>query len=182
MVCFLSNALPRYWPETKLFKNRINENQIQIRTLNRGIVKIQGLFFCRFLTAESREIFDVWRWLWRVGRSQKLIFAKFTCLVYFLYCFAHSKISPIKFDSDHPLAYICFTENWSLYRFLKSTVSKNSTYLNCQFCQFGHCWKDLTIAVVSVGNSFIGAQLGLLAPGRPEQVFSDSSDWNSRSP
>ena len=38
------------------------------------------------------------------------------------------------------------------------------------------------IAIVSVGNSFIGTQLGLLAPGRPEQVFSDNLDWNSRSP
>ena len=59
VVCFLSYALPRYWPETKLFKNRINENTwypIQIRTLSRGIVKIKSLFFYMFLTAECREI------------------------------------------------------------------------------------------------------------------------------
>ena len=100
VVCFLSNALPRYWPETKLFKNRINENTwypIQIRTLSRGIVKIKDLFFYRFLITESREILH----MMYDDDCEGLVGAKNSFLlnllvqIFFLYCFAHSEISLI---------------------------------------------------------------------------------------
>ena len=100
VVCFLSNALLRYWPETMLFKNRINENtwySIQIRTLSQGIVKIKDSFFYRFLAAESRKILH----MMYDDDCEGLVGAKNSFLLnllvqfFFLYCFAHSEISPI---------------------------------------------------------------------------------------